>query len=592
MEESTYFSGENLSLTTPVPRDNDVVFPGENLFFYWKTSASLWESKLADCPIVGKVLVPINWAFHSDTGDQFDFAETRPETDLKKLVDIAHKLGREIVFLLPLSPAPFLTNGGVPHLLSRSLASGPNGMAHAFLDSEKKLTKIFSFYDPRVFQGYAKFVKALGRYFSEKGIGEDVYGINCGTMVEGQFQSFFNDTSKAFEQAFGRFIQAKREEKLKDDPNDDTPLISNAQDEALLKSEFRNTIRDLYKASAESSLSGNWEGTVEFSFLSSSNEDFFNRLSDHYDRKAYTRDVFSSLSRDIIPSSVLIPAKNKGHVLKTVLDDLVSQSQIPLKFTDVFYDEENSSFFRPLSFMEVYENDFHIENVWRNNGLVDFIEEDFYHAHQYKKMDTFKWDESIAMTDTIRLIDGGSLSKERFHAMLKFFMNGGRVILDTRGLSDELQRRLESFYLENSLQLEKLNYHTRVQNISLGEGRLVLIDGAPLVSLSKDKASSFWDKVFSTFETRHLKVDLPDGVDLSWRRRSTSASELSYEEVRRLGVYNESSYKKKVIFSLPKNFALIKVLDQMNVTVETHNNTVTVEMLPGASVNFDFGIYS
>ena len=91
-----------LSPKTVYSDDLDSVFPGENWFFYWKTSASLWAEKLKLFQGNSKVIIPINWAFHSETGDNYDFAKQKPETDLKKLVDVVRSVNLEPVFLLPL----------------------------------------------------------------------------------------------------------------------------------------------------------------------------------------------------------------------------------------------------------------------------------------------------------------------------------------------------------------------------------------------------------------------------------------------------------------------------------------------------------
>ena len=88
-----------MSLTTPVLNDYDSVFPGENWFFYWKTSASLWKTKLASIQGTGQVFVPMNWAFHSESGESFDFADQKPETDLVKLCNEAKEVGKEVVHL-------------------------------------------------------------------------------------------------------------------------------------------------------------------------------------------------------------------------------------------------------------------------------------------------------------------------------------------------------------------------------------------------------------------------------------------------------------------------------------------------------------
>ena len=146
-------------LTTPVIKDEDTVFPGENWFLYWKTSASLWKSKIESLRGVNKIIIPINWSFHSDTGDNIDFAGTKPETDLKKLVQICEDLGKEPILLLPITPVPYLPNGGIPFLLARNEAVDEAGLLNAAADSDGTIHHFYSFFDPRVFKAFPKFTR-------------------------------------------------------------------------------------------------------------------------------------------------------------------------------------------------------------------------------------------------------------------------------------------------------------------------------------------------------------------------------------------------------------------------------------------------
>jgi hypothetical protein len=230
-----------VSLTTPVPRDQDTVFPGENWFFYWKTSASLWKSKLQEFPGT-KIIIPLNWSFHSETGDQFDFGDHRPETNLKKLVEIAHEVGKSVVFFLPITPAPFLPNGGLPHLLARGLALNNEQMAYGVIDADDHLIKIYSFFDPRVFEAFDKFVKKTGQYFLASNITADVWGIRSGFFKNGQYRSFLEDTSKTFEQAFARFLQKKKSEDEVLSPIEEKQLI------IFMKLMLANRSRKILKA--------------------------------------------------------------------------------------------------------------------------------------------------------------------------------------------------------------------------------------------------------------------------------------------------------------------------------------------------------
>ncbi len=197
-----------MTLTTPVPREFDSAFPGENWFFYWKTSASLWKTKLQDFP-GSRIIIPINWSFHSETGDTFDFGENRPETDLNKLLQIAREVNKKVVIFLPITPAPYLANGGLPHLLARSLALNSESMAYGIIDTDDNLIKLYSFFDPRVFEAFDRFVKRLGQYFAEHRISEDMWGVRAGYFHQGQFRSFLEDSSKAFDTAYVRFLQDK-----------------------------------------------------------------------------------------------------------------------------------------------------------------------------------------------------------------------------------------------------------------------------------------------------------------------------------------------------------------------------------------------
>ena len=132
--------------------------------------------------------------------------------------------------------------------------------------------------------------------------------------------------------------------------------------------------------------------------------------------------------------------------------------------------------------------------------------------------------------------------------MLKIFMSGGRVILDRSDMSDEYLKKIESFFLENSLKVEKINYLIHVHNILLGEGRLLVIDGNALVEHNMKKCLDFWGVMMATFEIPHLSFFLPEGIESVWKTRSTSNSELNFEEVRRVSFYNPTSYKKKYTF--------------------------------------------
>ncbi|AUN99306.1 hypothetical protein DOM21_04435 [Bacteriovorax stolpii] len=574
-----------MTLTTPVPRDQDTVFPGENWFFYWKTSASLWKTKLQEFPGT-KIIIPLNWSFHSETGDQFDFGEHRPETNLKKLVEIAQEVGKMVVFFLPVTPAPFLPNGGLPHLLARSIALNGEHMAYGVIDADDHLVKIYSFFDPRVFEAFDKFVKKLGQYFSQATINADVWGIRSGYFKEGQYRSFIEDSSKTFEQAFHRFLQTKKsaDETL-------SPI-----EERALSFEFNKTIQNLYETNARESIKNNFEGTLDVAFLGAGTDNFLKRLSGTISTVDYSGELYEALAKDIIPSSVLLPHRLKKGVLTRELNDLVANSYLPARLASSAYDHDDINMFQPLSFFKVYERVDGVSSLfqnWNDLHLWPYLKGSFGWSYKVISNDTLKLHENkTPYQEHIHLFHGHDVDRTIFNYILKTFMNGGRVILNRSGLSDEFAKRFETFFLENNLNVEKVHFQTQIQNIALGEGRLVLIEGEGFKEMDKNDYLNFWKTLVETFSLVHVPIQNVDGIDFYWRTRPSSANELKFEEVRRLSLYNPTSYRKKIKMSLTKNFVVYKVIDEINVIVQTYPNEIEIELSPEGSVIVDFGVFS
>lgn len=575
-----------MTLTTPILRDLDSIFPGENWFFYWKTSASLWKSKLQEFPGT-RIIIPLNWSFHSETGDQFDFDDHRPETNLLKLTEIAKDVGKEVVFFLPLTPAPFLPNGGLPHFLARSLALNREQMAYGVIDADDNLIKIYSFFDPRVFEAFDRFVKKLGQYFATSKITADLWGIRCGYFQEGHFRSFLEDSSKTFEQAFGRFLQGKK---------DETQTLSPIE-EKQFAFEFNKNIQDLYITNASESIGNNFEGILDVAFLGASTSKFLKRLFGTISNIDYSSELYESLAKDIIPSSVLINQRLKKGILTRELNDLIVNSYLPARLaSNSAYEYDDIAIFSPLSFFKVYEK---IDGVsamfqnWEQLDLWTYLRSNFGWSYKVISSDTLRLHEAkTPYQEHIHLVHGHDVDRILFNFILKTFMNGGRIILNRSGLSEEYFKKIEIFALENQLQVEKVNFKTQIQNITLGEGRLVLFDGDQFGDLASSDFEEFWKKIVETFSILHVPILNVEGVDYYWRTRPSQGNELKFEEVRRLSLYNPTSYRKKIKMNLSKNFVVYKVLDEMNVVVQTHPNELDIELSPEGSVIVDFGVFS
>lgn len=574
-----------VTLTTPVPRDQDNVFPGENWFFYWKTSASLWRNKLQNFPGT-KIIIPLNWSFHSETGDKFDFDEHRPETNLGKLVEIANEVGKSVVFFLPITPAPFLPNGGLPHLLARSLALNGDGLAYGVIDADDHLVKIYSFFDPRVLEAFEAFVKKLNQYFLENNIVADLWAVRLGHFENGQYKTFFEDSSKTYQEAFLRFLGTK---------NVAMDALSSVEKKQL-SFDFTKSIQELYETQVKDLVKENFEGVLDIGFLGSGTKKFLKRLSGTSSAVDYSEELYEALAKDIIPSSVLLSHRLKKGVLSRELNDLVANSYLPSRLINSAYEHEDISFFQPLSFFKIYEKIDGVSELfqsWSDLNLWSFLKSNFGWSFKIISNETLKLhDNKTPYQEHIHFFHGQDVDHKIFNFILKTFVNGGRVILNCNNLSDEFMRKFETFFLENNLIVEKVNFQTQIQNIILGEGRLVLIDGEGFKNLSALEFLDFWKALINTFSLLHIPLENAEGVDFYWRTRPSSSGELKFEEVRRLSLYNPTSYKKKIKMSLSKHFAIFKVLDEINVKIQTYPNGVEVELFPDGSVILDFGVYS
>ena len=120
---------------------------------------------------------------------------------------------------------------------------------------------------------------------------------------------------------------------------------------------------------------------------------------------------------------------------------------------------------------------------------------------------------------------------------------------------------------------------------------MVIFNGEELAEYPADKRVLFWQTLLETFEILHMPVETPNGVDHFWGTRQTTSAELKYEEIRRLNLYNHTSYKKRIKLGMVKNIVLTKVLDAINCQVQSLPNEIEIEMLPEGSVALDFGVY-
>ena len=592
---NNFFSlGVALQISNDPTNDNEIIFPGDNWFFYWKTSSALWRDKIAGYGS-SKIVVPINWAFHTDNGEDFDFHHDKPETDLKKLEEIAREASKKLVFFVPISPAPFLVGGGLPHVLSRIPSISREGIQTVVPEANGRINKIYSFYDQRVFVAYRKFMRALGKFFSQNEMTSNLWAIECGFIQDEQFVSFFEDYSKAQHETFERFLAIKKQATENNQNLEVTHTPSSLSEEELLQNEFVTDVKQLYIETIKEFFPINYEGLVKIAFLGSATDDLFFKMLDAERQNKYSKDILFCLTMNIIPSSILLPSNLKKGIIEKQFKDLVSSSYLSIILGDNMYDMSDETSFLPLTnFYLCHKNlmDYSKRYFWEEIGLYKYLKENFNWA--YKINDSYS--QAAALDETylankIYFYNGQDIYSTEYYHILKMFMNGGKIVVENSSLDKNILKRFEGFFIENSINMEMINTTTRISVGSLGEGRLVFFDGTLIKSLDEGKKINFWSEIIATFDLVNVKINSEQGVDYLWKTRTPMKNELKFEEVRRVYFYNPTSYKKRVKLNWAKNFALLKINEEINSKVQHEPNQSVIEFLPMGSVSIDFGVF-
>lgn len=575
-------------LTTPVIKDEDLVFPGENWFLYWKTSASLWKSKIEALSGVHKILIPLYWGYHSDTGDKYDFANEKPETDLKKLVQICEDLGKEAIFLQPITPMPYLPNGGLPFLLARTQAVDKKGALKCYVDSNGSINQFYSYFDPRIFKAFTKFNNELQTYFSNSGIGASIYAVEGGEFFKGTFSSYLKDYSEAFQNGFSRFLSAKNEEEALSNIN------RTIEQEHNLYLEYEDIIRDLYLNNVKKELNICFQGYKRIGFILGGTDQVFKRSIDNISDSELIREALEMLQFNILPSSMLIPPSYKTGIFGEFKKQVLGKQMIELILDEKTVSSNYEFAFTPSYTFRIIQNEKEQSSLIRvlNSGFVDHLLTKFPWDFSFRDYQEFDWEDELESSSNFYYFQGGDLEVKTLSIALKMFMNGVNVIIDKNGLNDSLKRRLESFYIENDLDIERIRYLSLIETISMGEGRLFIFDSSELMELknSQEKKDQFWSKVFSSIEFPYPQMSIDHGVYFLWFERSVSSSELSFEKVKRISLYNPTSYKKRIKIKYPSQYVFQKIVDEKSVTVNNSTHEVEVNFLPKGTVSLDFGV--
>lgn len=556
----------------------DLVRPGEQWFFYWKTSAALWESKIREIPADEVVFLPLNWGLHAESPEGFDFHGGVPERDLLRLAESLTRQRRKFCWILPLSPAPFLPNGGVSVSGARALALNQDGIKLSAIDAEGVLHKIYSFFEPKVFQSYVKFVQGFGDFLGKNQIRSQVFGAEF-FYTEGSFtHSYLEDHSPAMDQGFSRYLKK----------NHSGSSTLGPQEERELKVKFTQEVRELFAGMAEAALAPYWGGVQRIHCLGGSPRDTIERsLTNRRPQLSYFRDLFHHFSRGEWISSALLSGEEKTGILTQVLADHFGRTEIEKQ-----YHFKTSS----PSLGEEWESYGNVQLIgelrsspWARVGLLAYLDEEFRWMYQQHDEVNFTTDWIEENAHKIKFFTANGMDRTRFSQMLKLFMMGQKIIFDRSGLSPELERRLEIFYLENNLERQSVNFQTQIVLASLGDGKFITFEGEKLATASQ--AKFVWKNVFKWLNLIQPEVHMDPDVFGLWKIRGTTATDLNFLDVRRFSVYNPTSYKKSITVRTQKHFAFMRMNEPLRAKAQSNPEGVEIELLPGGRVSLDFGHY-
>jgi hypothetical protein len=579
---------EDSLITSKIPTsDHHSLYPGENLFLYWKTSSSLWESKLALWPKQRSLSIPVNWSLHHIAPNRFDFGQERPETDLLRLLTHLQAGSFNFHLALPLGPFPMMANGGVPSFLASDLVAGEDKTGFALLDSQDNILKLFTFYNPELLQQRQLFLRALIDYLKEHRLNAPIYGVDAGYMQGPRFVSFMEDYSSKFELGFKRYLSKMHPaiEKRNELPFDE---LEN------LKSMYHEEIKKLYQTIASDSLGEYWYGSYRQAFLGAKPEDLWRRVFIGNDHPTdYIPEATAAINSGSLPNTALLNTDKLGHSLKEYIERLNAKQHLAQLTQEMHIDEESVY---ELSLLKVFflHHSFNKKIVWDSYweklGLVSVLQSRYPSTYLYLHQISEEA-HHVDQLNRVYFIHTDYFNDLDFRKVLNLFMSGATVFYDTTHLPANFKQKLNQFLIENSLEGQNLNLAIPLRIIQLGEGRLVLFEGDDLIQQSLGKKISFWDQILVDLPYTHLPVEVEKGVELLWQTRSPSSRELGYQEVRRVSLYNPTSYRKKVSIPHHQNFAFLRIIDEFNAKVSSLNMGVEISLLPDSSVSLDFGYF-
>jgi hypothetical protein len=563
-------------LTTPQINKSDDVFPGEGQFLYWKTSASLWESKLQNSAVAGQVYVPINWSIHTPNPDQYDFGDVRPETDLKKLQVIADKLNIKLTFIMNIGPMPFVINGGLPSFLAKTPSLNKDGVQIFNFDRSNNINQMYSFYNPRVYQYFNKFLNVLNKYFIANAISAEIIGAEYFYYLNETAVSYLEDYSADYTAGFHRYINQIEQEDIEKFEQ----IKLNKKLEQQIEDEYKTLIRSLYKDSVNNQLRTNLLGFRNYLLLGSSFENTVERsLPDWEEKNNFFNSMFYAIYNNFIPLSCLLDNNEKDDCLDEALKNIVNKDFIESGLDDHSLEDKNG--FETMNLFNIFSN----SSIFKKIGLNKFFDSEFKWTYKMNP------DLNLDFDENVYIFCKDQITSDEFNYALKVFMNGGVVFLNEESLSEDMNRKLTMFLAENSIESQSVRLGVIVKSSSLGQGSLFRFNVSELTGITEQKQFEFWNKIVSTMDLKHPVCSSDKDLYFVWLNRFSNSYELDFEQIRRVSIYNPTNYKKTMKIKGHKNLSFLKSIDERSVQLNSTQKALEIELKPKGSVSLDFGLF-
>lgn len=568
---------------------------GHHWFFYWQTSVTSWKDYFSQNHKNKVIFVPINWAFHYVSRQEYDFGQKYETADLKRLISLGQHFNKKIVFLFPLGPVPFLPNGGVPADFANVYSIDKNEQVRCVLNAKNDVHKFYSFFGPEVYSAHRKFTKELAKLCHEFKVPVSILGVQAGCIEDGIFSHYFEDYSDPFKKGLQKYAKLEEDpsENLSETRRNMSDSSSYVKNSHHTKVKYQDLIKNLYCETASEVLSDHWKGTLELSFIGGGTKDFLRRCLNTDDHmKSFMQEILESMSNGVMPTSLLMEQSEDTSYLQNVIHHLVDKNYFSSQTNLEEYDEELFDL-SPLSLIKLvcldrYTNrDF---TFWKEIGLWEHLEREYSWVYRIVRLlEDLK--EEDGFTRPIHVVNSNNLTEKEFQLVLTNFMNGVKVIWDCSQLDSGLKRKLERFILENSLETEVVDFFTQVEHISLGTGSLFLFKGFELSQLTKKKKEKFWQKVFSFFNVKHLTMPLVKGIQTFWKRRESRGLELDFSEVRLLYIFNYDNRKKVAVVPHHKNYALMRKIEANNCQIDSTSSQIEVSFNKAGCAILEFGFF-